>query len=125
MKYEISFKKNDKGLEVNVPSCISSVAILLMGDIQSNGDPWINLIHKVLKGESSYEECTGNNCTLEIKKDITKIIDNYSEDEEECIIETIELKKNYRIVGKKNKQYLNKIVMHLDWLYAFQGSFYY
>lgn len=93
MKYEISFKKNDKGLEVNVPSCISSVAILLMGDIQSNGDPWINLIHKVLKGESSYEECTGNNCTLEIKKDITKIIDNYSEDEEECIIETIELKK--------------------------------
>lgn len=93
MKYEIIFKENEGGIEVKVPQVISPVAILLMGDVQSNSQPWLKLIHMVLSRESNYEECTGNNCTLEINQDITKIIDNYSEEEEECLIETKELEK--------------------------------
>ncbi|BAD66326.1 hypothetical protein CAY60_016335 [Shouchella clausii] len=101
MKYEITFKENERGLEVEVPQVISSVAILLMGDVQSNSQPWLNLIHKVLSGESIYEECTGNNCTLEISQDITKILDNYSEEEDECVIETKELVKIIELWTKK------------------------
>ncbi|MGM0876565.1 MAG: hypothetical protein ACQEWV_17850 [Bacillota bacterium] len=93
MKYEVSIYKSDKGIEVNLPEAISLIEILLIGDIQSDSQPWLSLINKVLKGESSYEECTGNNCTLEINANYTKIIDNYSEDEDECIIETSELEK--------------------------------
>lgn len=93
MKYKITFKENERGIEVEVPHAISAVAILLMGDVQSKSQPWLKLINKVLTGESNYEECTGNNCTLEINQDITKILDNYSEEEDECIIETNELEK--------------------------------
>ncbi|MEW9676911.1 hypothetical protein ABRT01_12125 [Lentibacillus sp. L22] len=92
MKYEVIIKESDRGLEVDVPDVIAPVAILLMGDIQSNSQPWLKLIHKVLNGDSNFEECTGNNCTLEIRRHITKIIDNYSDEEdEECTIETNEL----------------------------------
>ncbi|QGM30573.1 hypothetical protein [Psychrobacillus sp. FSL K6-2843] len=93
MKYEITFKEYERSIEVEVPHAISAVAILLMGDVQSNSQPWLKLINKVLRGESNYEECTGNNCTLEINQDITKILDNFSEEEDECIIETNELVK--------------------------------
>lgn len=93
MKYEINFKENEGGIEIVVPQDISPVAILLMGDVQSNSKPWLKLIQKVLSGESNYEECTGNNCTLEIYRETTKIIDNYSEEDDECVIETIELKQ--------------------------------
>lgn len=93
MKHEVSFERSEKGVDVNLPDAITPVAILLMGDIQIDSQPWLALISKVLQGESNYEECTGNNCTLEINKDFTKVIDNYSENEEECIIETHELEK--------------------------------
>lgn len=54
--------ESDKGLEIDMPDIISPVAILLMGDIQSNRQPWLKLIQKVLNGDSSnFEECTGNN----------------------------------------------------------------
>lgn len=101
MKYEIKFKKNERGIVVEVPDAISAVAILLMGDVQSNSQPWLKLIDKVISGESIYEECTGNNCTLEIKQDITKILDNYSEEGDECVIETKELKKIIELWAEK------------------------
>ncbi|MEW9676884.1 hypothetical protein ABRT01_11985 [Lentibacillus sp. L22] len=95
LKYFIQtiLRHHGKGLGVDVPDVISSVAILLIGDIQSNSEPWLKLIRKVLNSESDFEECTDNNCTLEIKQGITKIIDNYSEEEdEECLIEQMNLK---------------------------------
>ncbi len=46
----------------------------------------------MLNRDLRYEKCTGNNCTLEIKKDFTKVVDNFSEFDEECLIETKELK---------------------------------
>ncbi|MDL5041992.1 hypothetical protein [Heyndrickxia coagulans] len=93
MKYKVIFKKSNTGLTVQVPNEISPVAILLMGDVQSNSRPWLDLLYRVLNDESIYEECTGNNCTLEIKKDFTNITDNYSDEDDECIIETKELVK--------------------------------
>lgn len=103
MKYEVNFIANERGIEVEVPHVISAVAILLMGDVQSNSQPWLKLINKVLKGESKYEEGTGNNCTLEINYNVTRIIDNYSEEDEECVIETSELKKIIELWAEKNK----------------------
>ena len=101
MKYEITFKNKDRGIEVEVPQIISPVAILLMGDIQSKSQPWLDVIHKVLSGESNYEECTGNNCSLEINKDTTLIIDHFSDEDEECVIETKELEQIIKLWTKK------------------------
>ncbi|MDG5471407.1 hypothetical protein P6709_06585 [Jeotgalibacillus sp. ET6] len=72
-----------------------------MGDVQSNSQPWLKLINKVIRGESNYEEGTGNNCTLKINQEITKILDNYSEEEDECEIETNELKKIIELWAEK------------------------
>jgi hypothetical protein len=102
MKYNVIFKEHESGLEVEVPKVISPVAILLMGDVQSNSEPWLKLIHKVLYGNSNFEECTGNNCTLEINKDVTMIIDNFNEDDDECEIETSELEKIIKLWTEKN-----------------------
>jgi hypothetical protein len=103
MKYEIKFRENERSIEVDVPDAISAVAILLMGDVQSNSQPWLKLINKVLSGESNYEECTGNNCTLEIHQEMTTIFDNYSEEESVCVIETNELKKIIELWSEKTK----------------------
>ncbi|MGB3782493.1 hypothetical protein ACQKGA_25365 [Priestia megaterium] len=42
-----------------------------------------------------YEELTGNACTIEIKYDVTKIVNEYAEEDQKpyCLIETAELKQ--------------------------------
>ncbi|WP_368492889.1 hypothetical protein AB4J90_17670 [Geobacillus thermodenitrificans] len=112
MKYEIKFRETEGGIVVDVPDAISPVAILLMGDIQGSCQPWLDLINRVLSGESNYEESTGNNCTLEINKETTKII----EGESECVIETNELKKIIELwsekkFGKINVKILNGVML--------------
>ena len=108
MKYEIKFRETEGGIVVDVPDAISPVAILLMGDIQGSCQPWLDLINRVLSGESNYEESTGNNCTLEINKETTKII----EGESECVIETNELKKIIELWSEKKFGKINVKILN-------------
>ncbi|WP_336883622.1 hypothetical protein [Priestia koreensis] len=101
MKYEIKIYENDQGsLRVNVPDEIYLVHSLLLSDVQEDAtEIWLNVVNKVLSKESSYEEITGNVCTLEINYDMTKIVFEYAEEDEEdhCFIETEELKKIFML----------------------------
>jgi hypothetical protein len=123
MKYEIKFRETESGIVVDVPDAISPVAILLMGDIQGSCQPWLDLINKVLSGESNYEESTGNNCTLEINKETTKIIDNFSiEGESECVIETNELKKIIELWAEKKFGKINVKILNGAMLIKSSGA---
>ncbi len=59
----------------------------------------LKLINRVLSKKSSYEEITGNVCTMEIKYDVTKIVFEYAWEGEldHCFIETDELKKIFML----------------------------
>lgn len=73
----------------------SLLGTFLYADIQNDGEWFLQLIDKVLIGESELEEITGNICTLKIRKEITKVSDSLSEnpEETECDIETEQLKE--------------------------------
>ncbi|MDN3361769.1 MULTISPECIES: hypothetical protein [Priestia] len=42
---------------------------------------WLDLIDKVLSKQSSYEKLTGNACTIEMKYNVTKIVNEYAEED--------------------------------------------
>ena len=109
MKYNVQIYEGNQGmLMINVPDEIFLVIDLLLGDVQEGGSKlWLDLIDKVLSKQSSYEELTGNACTLEIKYGVTKIVNEYAEENQKayCIIETAELKK---ILLMWNKAVRNK-----------------
>ncbi|AEH48346.1 hypothetical protein [Parageobacillus thermoglucosidasius] len=97
MKYIYSFEFKNGSLLINLPDELAPIESLI-GDIESCGgdpSPWLNLIDKVLSGESNFEECTGNSTSLEIQRDVTKVVDNFALDEliDDCIINTEELRK--------------------------------
>jgi len=97
MKYNVQIYEDDQGmLMINVPDEIFLVIDLLLSDVQEDGSKlWLDLIDKVLSKKSSYEELTGNACTIEIKYDVTKIVNEYAEEVQKlyCLIETAELKQ--------------------------------
>ncbi|WP_144635517.1 hypothetical protein [Priestia megaterium] len=81
---------------INVPDEISLVIDLLLNYVQEDGSKlWIDLINKVLSEQSSYEELTGNACTIEIKYDVTKIVNEYAEEDQKayCLMDTTELRQ--------------------------------
>ncbi|WP_255906696.1 hypothetical protein [Priestia aryabhattai] len=83
-------------LMINVPDEISLVIDLLLSDVQEDGSKlWIDLINKVLSEQSSYEELTGNACTIEIKYDVKKIVNEYAEEDQKayCLLDTTELRQ--------------------------------
>jgi len=97
MKYNVQIYEDNQGiLMINVPDEIFLVMDLLLSDVQEDGSKlWLGLIDKVLPMQSSYEELTGNACTIEIKYDVTKIVNEYAEENQKayCLIETAELKQ--------------------------------
>ncbi|MCM3196506.1 hypothetical protein ABIC37_005815 [Priestia megaterium] len=97
MKYNVRIYEDSQGmLMINVPDEIFLVIDLLLSDVQEDGSKlWLDLIDKVLSEQSSYEELTGNACTIEIKYDVTKIVNEYAEEDQKasCLIETTELKQ--------------------------------
>lgn len=97
MKYNVQIYEDNQGmLMVDVPDENFLVIDLLLSDVQEDGSKlWLDLIDKVLSKKSSYEELTGNACTIEIKYDVTKIMNEYAEEEQNanCLIETAELKQ--------------------------------
>jgi hypothetical protein len=107
MKYSVKFVVRNGFASVDVPKEIEPVNDLLTGDIQGGSpDPWLRRINSVLSGQSSYEEVTGNSCTAEIKPDFTKIFNNFTLEEVECLIETSELKQLIEMwVNERTKLY--------------------
>jgi hypothetical protein len=55
----------------------------------------LDAIDRVLEGTSEAEELTGNVCTLEIGREVTRVTDSLADDGEgeACVIETPELKE--------------------------------
>ncbi|MCF8886926.1 MULTISPECIES: hypothetical protein [Priestia] len=97
MKYNVQIYEDNQGmLMIDVPDEIFLVIDLLLSDVQEDGSKiWIDVINKVLSKQSSYEELIGNACTIEIKYDVTKIVNEYAEEDQKpyCLIETAELKQ--------------------------------
>ncbi|WP_280166694.1 hypothetical protein [Priestia aryabhattai] len=97
MKYNVQIYEDNQGmLMINVPDEIFLVIDLLLSDVQEDRSKlWLDLIDKVLSKQSSYEELTGNACIMGIKYDVTKIVNEYAEEDQNayCLIETAELKQ--------------------------------
>lgn len=82
-------------LIMRVPDEIELVATFLSSDARDMGDFFLEAIEKVLSGQESYQEVSGNVCGLEIRKELTRVIDNLADDGigNACTIETEELKQ--------------------------------
>ncbi|WP_315907159.1 hypothetical protein [Priestia koreensis] len=98
MKYDIKIYENAdfESLVIDVPEEIYLVVDLVIADIQQDTSGiWLDAVNDVLSKKSSYEEVAGNVCVMEVKEDVTKIVFNFAEEDEEdhCFIETEELKK--------------------------------
>ena len=94
MKYPHEFEViNAKTLVIRLPEKIKLVETFLFVDVSAFGDWILEEIHKVLNEESDYGEVNGNICGLEIRKEMTTVLDNLAEDGkgEFCEIETVEL----------------------------------
>ncbi|MCM3005589.1 hypothetical protein [Priestia koreensis] len=102
MKYKVEIYEDEDlgGLMIDVPEEISLLFHLVLSDIQEvKSGIRLDLVNKVLSKESSYEEITGNSCTMEINYDMTKIIFEFATEgsPDHCFIETEELKKIFML----------------------------
>ncbi|MGE7219249.1 hypothetical protein [Priestia koreensis] len=101
MKYNVKIYENNQGhLMADVPDEIYLVLNILLSDIQEDvSGIWLDAVNDVLSKRSSYEEVAGNVCVMEVKEDVTKIVFNFAEEDEEdhCFIETDELKKIFML----------------------------
>ncbi|MCM3005576.1 hypothetical protein [Priestia koreensis] len=102
MKYKVEIYEDEElgELMIDVPEEISTVVHLVLSDIQEDGSElWLDRVNKVLSRESSYEEVTGNACTMEVKYDLTKIVLEFPTEgaPDHCFIETEELKKIFML----------------------------
>lgn len=72
---------------------------------------YISTIDKVLSGEINYAEEDGEIYGTEIRRDLTRVYDIFSEEEEkviECYIETVELKNLILAWVKEIEKYQNQ-----------------
>ncbi|WP_315907206.1 hypothetical protein [Priestia koreensis] len=102
MKYKVEiYEDEDLGeLMIDVPKEIGFVVDLVLSDIQEDKSGlWLDKVNKVLSRESSYEELTGNVCTMEVNYDITKITFEFADEGQldHSFIETEELKKIFML----------------------------
>jgi len=111
LKYNYSFKivninENHNILTIDLPKEIRIVSTFLQSDVQSDGYWFLEVIDKVLRGKEIYQEFGGNICILQIKPDITIILDSLADDGigNSCEIETIELKELIEIWEKEVKK---------------------
>lgn len=100
---------NQKILAIILPKEISLVSVFLELDVQDNPHFPVELINKVLNGESYEEEFIGNLTSLEITKDITKVYDNLAEDPNEsyCEIATSDLLELIEEWENKMQEFIN------------------
>ncbi len=106
--YEIIFNEGDNFKKLKLPEEISTVEYLLY-DMEAFGSPiFLEHIDRVLQGESDSEITGGNICGLEIGRDFSKVTNHFvtGDMQEECIIETEELKKIVELWVEINKPLL-------------------
>ncbi len=89
---------------------IKLIETFLFADIEdgTGSYDWVmEKIKLVLSMESEFEEICGNICCIEIKKKMTKVIDTLNPDESNnnCQIETLELKELIDIWVTEYKKY--------------------
>lgn len=108
MKYNNDFELTPLGsLRIILPPEISVVATFLEDDVQGDdGTFWLSRINQVFEEDLDCVELGGNSCNLEIRKDITRVINEYLEEEQnECLIETIELRNLIEVWVEESKKY--------------------
>lgn len=98
MKYPYRIEYTEYGSPVMIlPKGMELVSTFLFSDIQrGNKAYYLPYIDRVLNDEVSSWAMTGNACRLEIKKDVTHIIDYLAVDDDpdnEYVIETPELRE--------------------------------
>lgn len=95
MKYNFGFDLTPLGsVRIILPPELSVVATFLEDDVQGDdGAFWVSRINQVFAQDLDCVELGGNSCNLEVRKDITRVTNEYLEGEQnECLIETIELR---------------------------------
>lgn len=110
MKYNYEFKliklaNESKTLTIELPKEIGLVSAFL-DQIEYNEEWYINGINDVLSGCEEYKVRDGEFYGLEIRKDLTRVYDVFGQ-EEECNIETSELKELIRVWVEERKKYAN------------------
>ena len=92
---------------ISLPKEIKLVETLLSADVQGDAAWFIEAIDKVLSGKEDYQEFGGNICAIEVKKDLTRVIDTLAEDGigNACYIETNELRKLIKIWVKEREEF--------------------
>lgn len=115
MKYKYWFEKMllnnfQTRLIIRLSEELIPVQIFLCSDIQREGIFQLELINKVLRGQSEYEDFTGNACYVEVRKDKTKIEYMFTnkEAEDSCEIETSELKELIELWIKEQQVFYKK-----------------
>src|SRR5579875_247482 len=97
MKYSYNIEYTKHGTPImHLPAEIGLVTVFLFSDVQqSNAEYFLSAIDRVLNGEETYEEVSGNVCGLEIRRDFTRVIDTLADDGvgDACEIETEELRE--------------------------------
>ncbi len=94
--YHIEYTKFGSPV-MRLPKEIELVTTFLLCDVQGplGRTSFLSEIDRVLRGEVPYSEIAGNVCGLQIRKDLTRVIDTLADDETEnaCVIETWELRE--------------------------------
>ncbi len=93
--YRIEYTKYGSPV-MRLPRETELVTTFLFSDVQRNiGGYYLFAIDRVLQGEVPYSEAGGNVYRLEIRKDLTRVVDTLADDETEnaCVIETWELRE--------------------------------
>jgi Domain of unknown function (DUF4926)/HEAT repeats/PBS lyase HEAT-like repeat len=86
---------------MRLPQEIGLVTAFLFNDVQrSMAGYYLSALDRVLEDKVASWEAAGNVCRLEIRKAFTWIIDTLSDDENECLIETPELRELITIWSK-------------------------
>jgi hypothetical protein len=79
---------------IQLPKEIGLVTTFLFNDVQRSLEGYyLSTIDSVLQDRLPSAEAAGNVCRLEIKKDFTRVVDTLADDENECMIETEELRE--------------------------------
>ncbi|MGK5654701.1 hypothetical protein [Brevibacillus formosus] len=98
---EVVLDNGIKCLRIEHPAGFESLSDLLSSDISTSSAQWyLDILDRVISGLSSFEQCRGNACRLEIYSDTTHVINYLFEDIEDnhlynfkCSISTTFLKK--------------------------------
>lgn len=111
-KVEITENNGKKQFLFRIPDEIGIVGVLFNYDLQTVeiGQRILNYCLNVLKGKVDMEEIGSDSCSTTIKPDYVEIIHRYSEENNICIIETLEFKLLLEAYLEEKRKYLKSMV---------------